>query len=131
MGAFDVLRIAGSAMGMHQTWLDTLANNIANVNTITSTDQSAFQAQMLIVRAVPGGGVEVAGIAESDPEGRLVSDPENPLADADGYVRAPDMDLASQMTQLVMAQRGFQASVQVTKDAQETYASALQIGRGR
>ncbi len=131
MGAFDVLRIAGSAMGMHQTWLDTLANNIANVNTITSTDQSAFQAQMLIVRAVPGGGVEVAGIAESDPEGRLVSDPDNPLADADGYVRAPDMDLASQMTQLVMAQRGFQASVQVTKDAQETYASALQIGRGR
>ncbi len=131
MGAFDVLRIAGSAMGMHQTWLDTLANNIANVNTITGTDQSAFQAQMLIVRAVPGGGVEVAGIAESDPEGRLVSDPENPLADADGYVRAPDMDLASQMTQLVMAQRGFQASVQVTKDAQETYASALQIGRGR
>jgi len=131
MGAFDVLRIAGSAMGMHQTWLDTLANNIANVNTITSTDRSAFQAQMLIVRAVPGGGVEVAGIAESDPEGRLVSDPDNPLADEDGYVRAPDMDLASQMTQLVMAQRGFQASVQVTKDAQETYSSALQIGRGR
>lgn len=129
MGAFDVLRIAGSSLGMHQTWLDTLANNIANVNTITSTSQSAFQAQMLIVRAVPGGGVEVAGLAESDPQGRLVSDPENPLADADGYVRAPDMDLASQMTQLVMAQRGFQASVQVTKDAQETYASALQIGQ--
>jgi len=70
MGAFDMLRIAGSSMGMHQTWLDTLANNIANI-----------------------------------------SDPENPLADADGYVRAPDTDLASQMTQLVMAQRGFQASV--------------------
>jgi flagellar basal-body rod protein FlgC len=44
-------------------------------------------------------------------------------------VRAPDIDMASQMTQLVMAQRGFQASVQVTKNAQETYASALQIGR--
>jgi flagellar basal-body rod protein FlgC len=129
MGAFDVLRIAGSSLGMHQTWLDALADNIANVNTITGTDEDAFQAQMLVVRAVPGGGVEVAGIALSDPAGRLVHDPENPLADADGYVRAPDMDLASQMTQLVMAQRGFQASVQVTKDAQETYASALQIGR--
>jgi flagellar basal-body rod protein FlgC len=129
MGAFDLLRIAGSSMGMHQTWLDTLANNIANINTVTSTDQSAFQAQMLIVRAVPGGGVEVAGIAQSDPEGRVVSDPGNPLADADGNVRAPDTDLASQMTQLVMAQRGFQAAVQVTKDAQETYASALEIGR--
>jgi len=44
-------------------------------------------------------------------------------------VRMPDIDMASQMSQLVMAQRGFQASVQVTKDAQETYSSALQIGR--
>jgi flagellar basal-body rod protein FlgC len=129
VGAFDTLRIAGSSLGAHQTWLDTLASNIANVNTVTSTDQDAFQAQMLIVRSKVGGGVEVAGIAVSDPEGRLVHDPENPLADENGYVRAPEMDLSSQMTQLVMAQRGFQASVQVTKDAQDTYSAALQIGR--
>ena len=129
MGAFDTLRIASSSLGAHQTWLDTLASNIANVNTVTSTDQDAFQAQMLIMRASQDGGVEVAGIAVSDPAGRLVSDPSNPLADADGYVRAPEMDLSSQMTQLVMAQRGFQAAAQVTKDAQETYGAALQIGR--
>ena len=129
MGAFDLLRIAGSALGAHQTWLDAVANNIANVNTVTSTSQSAFQAQMPIVRAAAGGGVEVAGIALGDPQGRLVQEPDNPLADADGYVRAPDIDMASQMTQLVMAQRGFQASVQVTKDAQDTYNAALQIGR--
>lgn len=130
MGAFDLLRIAGSSLGVHQTWLDALADNIANVNTVTSTDRSAFQAQMLVVGSRDGGGVEVTGIALGDPEGRLVQDPDNPLADADGYVRAPDIDLASQMTQLVMAQRGFQASVQVTQDAQDTYSSALQIGRG-
>ena len=130
MGAFDLLRIAGSALGTHQTWLDALANNIANVNTVTSTSQNAFQAQMPIVASIPGGGVQVAGMALGDPQGRMVQDPESPLADAQGYVRLPDIDLASQMTQLVMAQRGFQASVQVTKDAQDTYASALQIGRG-
>ena len=129
MGAFDLLSIAGSTLGVHQAWLDTLASNIANVNTVTPTSQNAFQAQMLIVRSAAGGGVEVAGLAQSDPAGRLVSDPDNPLADADGYVRAPEIDLSSQMTQLVMAQRGFQAAVQVTKDAQDTYASALQIGR--
>ena len=63
------------------------------------------------------------------PTGRLEYAPDHPLADADGNVRAPDIDMASQMSQLVMAQRGFQASVQVTKNAQETYSSALQIGR--
>ena len=45
MGAFDLLSIAGSALGAHQTWLDALANNIANVNTLTSTDEDAFQAE--------------------------------------------------------------------------------------
>ncbi|MFL6061050.1 MAG: flagellar basal body rod protein FlgC [Marmoricola sp.] len=129
MGAFDMLSIANSALGMHQTWLDALANNIANVNTVMPTSGKAFQGQMVIAGARPGGGVDVAGIAYSDPTGRVVNDPESALADADGNVRMPDIDLASQMSQLVMAQRGFQASVQVTKNAQDTYTAALQIGR--
>lgn len=129
MGAFDMLRIANTSLGFHQTWLDALANNIANVNTATPTSQNAFQAQMVMARARPDGGVDVAGIALSDPNGRVVNDPENALADAEGNVRLPEVDLASQMSQLVMAQRGFQASVQVTKDAQDTYSSALQIGK--
>jgi flagellar basal-body rod protein FlgC len=129
MGAFDSLRIANTSLGMHQTWLDALADNIANSNTITSTDQDAFQAEMVIARARPDGGVEVAGIAQSDPEGRMVYSPDHPLADEEGYVRAPELDMASQMSQMVMAQRGFQASVQVTKYAQDGYTAALQIGR--
>ena len=129
MGAFDALNIAGSSMGMHQTWLDALASNIANANTVVSTDQDAFQAQMIIAQARPDGGVDVGGVAVSDPEGILEYAPDNPLADEDGYVRAPAMDMSSQMTQLVMAQRGYQASVQVTKFAQDTYSSALQIGQ--
>ena len=130
MGAFDLLRIAGSSLGMHQTWLDALANNISNVNTVNRTSEDAFQAQMVIAGSEPRGGVRVEGIALGDPEGLMVLAPDHPMADAEGYVRAPGFDLASQMTQLVMAQRGFQASVQVTKDAQDTYSSALQIGRG-
>ncbi|MFL6025053.1 MAG: flagellar basal body rod protein FlgC [Marmoricola sp.] len=130
MGAVDMLNIAGTSLGMHQTWLDALANNIANVNTATRTSEKAFQGQMVIASARPGGGgVDVAGIALSDGEGRVVNDPTNALADAEGNVRMPDIDLASQMSQLVMAQRGFQASVQTTKTAQDTYNAALQIGR--
>ncbi len=129
MGAFDLLNIANTSLGFHQTWLDALANNIANVNTAKATSDTAFQAQMVFARPVAEGGVEVAGVALSDPQGRVVNDPDNALADADGNVRMPDIDLASQMSQLVMAQRGFQASVQVTKTAQDAYSSALQIGR--
>jgi flagellar basal-body rod protein FlgC len=130
MGAFEMLRIANTSLGMHQTWLDALAHNVSNVNTARRTDEAAFQAQMVQARSLAAGGVEVAGIRLGDPEGRLVYDPDHPLADADGLVRMPDLDMAGQMSELIMAQRGFQASVQVTKNAQDTYGSALQIGRG-
>ena len=130
MGAFDLLRIANTSLGMHQTWLDALANNIANVNTMRRTDENAFQAQLVNARAKTDGGVEVESIELGDAEGRMTYQPDHPLADENGYVRAPDIDMGSQMSQLIMAQRGFQASVQVTKNAQDTYTSALQIGRG-
>lgn len=130
MGAFDALRIASSGLGMHQTWLDTLAHNIANANTTRPTSGPAFQAQYVQARAVPTGGVSVSGLALGDPAGLVVNSPDDPMADANGDVRAPGIDMSSQMTQLIMAQRGFQASVQVAKNAQEVYSSALQIGRG-
>ena len=129
MSAFEMLRIANTSLGMHQTWLDALAHNMSNVNTMRSTDDAAFQAQLVNAQARADGGVDVASIELGDAEGRLVHQPDHPLADENGYVRAPDIDMGSQMSQLIMAQRGFQASVQVTKNAQDTYASALQIGR--
>ena len=129
MGAFDALRIAGSSLGMHQTWLDALAHNIANVNTVKATDESAFQEQLVVASAREDGGVDVAGLERGSAEGWLTHQPNHPLADADGYVRLPDMEMSDQMSSLIMAQRGFQASVTTTKHAQDTYAAALQIGR--
>ncbi len=131
MGAFDMLRIANSSLGMHQTWLDALAHNISNANTMRPTSEAAFQEQLVVASPRPDGGVDVDGIELGDAEGVLVYAPDHPLADADGNVRGPAMDMSVQMTSLIQAQRGFQASVQVTKTAQDTYSSALQIGQGR
>jgi flagellar basal-body rod protein FlgC len=130
-GAFEMLRIANTALGAHQTWLDALGGNIPNINTVTSMDENAFQATYVVFQPREDGGVDVAGLAKSDPEGRVTSMPDSPLADADGYVRAPDEDMSSQMSQLIMAQRGYQSSVQVTKTAQDTYSAALSIGNGK
>ena len=129
MGAFDMLNIAGSGLAMHQTWLDCLSYNISNVNTARSTGENAFQAQYAVAQTIEGGGVRVSDIALGDPTGRVVFQPDNPLADADGNVRMPDIDLGSQMSQLIMAQRGFQAQSSVIKNAQDVYSSALAIGR--
>ena len=129
MGAFASLRIAGSGLGMHQTWLDALSHNIANVGTVRAIDQEAFRAQLVVAESRDDGGVRVREIALTSAEGRMTYQPDHPLADEAGYVRLPDMEMSDQMTELIMAQRGFQASAQVTKFAQDTYQTAIGIGQ--
>ena len=115
---------------MHRKWLDAVSDNLANINTAEPTDGDAFQARYVVAQEGEGtSGVYVAGAAYGSAEGRMVYEPDHPLADANGYVRYPDIDLASQMAQLIMAQRGYQANAAVVDRAKETYQAALQIGR--
>lgn len=135
MALFAALGISGSGVTTTRKWMDAISDNIANVNTASSTDGEAFRARYVIAQAVDygsgAGGVRIAGVANGgSPEGRLVYEPEHPLADEGGYVRYPDIDLPSQMTQLIMAQRGYQANLAVVDRAKDSYQQALTIGRG-
>ena len=73
-------------------------------------------------------GVVVEAPRFGDPAGRLQYDPNHPLADENGFVRAPDMDLTDQMTSLIIAQRAYQANVTVFERARDAYIRALEIG---
>jgi flagellar basal-body rod protein FlgC len=131
---FDSFRIAGSGVTAHRKWLDAVSDNLANMNNVSRTDEAAFQERFVVARAATdlqgnGNGVEVAGIALGSAEGRLVSDPTHPLADANGMVRRPDMDLTGQMTNLIMAQRGYQANIAAAERARDAYEAALALGR--
>jgi len=131
MTIFGAIGIAGTGLTVHRKWLDAVSDNLANANTVRATDEEAFQQKYVIAQEITtgDGGVQVAGIKEGSGEGRLVYEPDHPLADKDGYVRYPDIDMSSQMTQLIMAQRGYQANAAVVDRAKETYQAALQIGR--
>jgi len=126
----DALGIAGTGLTLHRKWLDAVADNIANVNTATATSGAAFQARYIVAQEGEGvSGAYVAGTALGDAEGLVVYEPDNPIADADGYVRRPDIDMAEQMGELIMAQRGYQANAAVIDRAKTSYEAALQIGR--
>jgi flagellar basal-body rod protein FlgC len=126
---FDAIGIAGSALTVHRKWLDAVSDNIANVNTVRPTDEAAFQARYVAAQAGEGtSGVYVTGIEYGSEEGRLTYEPNHPLADAEGYVRYPDIDLASQMGYLIMAQRGYEANAAVVDRARDMYSAAIQIG---
>src|SRR3954465_14679835 len=133
MALFDALGIAGSGMLAHRKWLDAVSDNISNINTASATNEDAFKQRFVNVQAKEygsgEGGVRVAGVQFGSGDGRLVYEPDNPLADADGYVKYPDIDLGDQMTELLMAQRGYQANVAVIERAKDAYTSALQLGK--
>ena len=132
MAMFAAFDVAGSGLRATRKWLDAVSDNVANINNVSRTSERAFQARMVIAQAEQygsAGGVRVAGAAFGDPQGRVVHQPDHPLADDRGYVRVPDMDLGDQMTQLLIAQRGYQANLSVVKTAQDAYQQALQLGR--
>ncbi|WP_448070887.1 flagellar basal body rod protein FlgC [Georgenia yuyongxinii] len=132
MTIFGAIGIAGTGMTVNRKWLDAVSDNLANLNNAAPTDGEAFRERFVVAQAMDYGepaGVQVAGIELGDAEGRLVQEPGHPLADEDGYVRYPDIDMAAQMTSLIIAQRGYQANAAVVDRAKETYTAALQIGR--
>ena len=131
MGTFGAIGVASTGLTVYRKWLDAVSDNLSNLNTVRASDEAAFQARYVVAQQMGGdeGGVQVAGIVHGSAEGRLVYEPGHPLADDEGYVRYPDIDMASQMTQMIMAQRGYQANAAVVERARETYTAALQIGR--
>ena len=118
---FDGISIAGSGMQAYQTWLDAIADNIANINTITATDDVPFQEHVVEVQArkpeAGVAGIDVVDTAVAETDGRLVYDPSHPLANGDGFVVAPSMNLEELMTDLIIAQRSFQANSNVLNRA--------------
>jgi len=131
---FSGLGIAASGMSVYKTWIDALADNVANINNVTTTSEPAFRERFVIAGAKqytdePGTGAEVQGVAFGDAEGRLIYEPAHPLADANGYVRYPDIDLSTQMSSLLIAQRAYQMNVSVFERARDAYQRILEIGR--
>ena len=134
MAVFDTLGISGSGLLVHRKWLDAVSDNMANVNTVNPYDEAPFRERLIVAEAMEygtgEGGVRTAQAQfGGDPEGRVVYEPDHPMANEEGYVRYPDVDLGDQMVQLLMAQRGYQANLAVVERATSAYQAALQLGK--
>lgn len=135
---FSALETSSNGLSTYQTWLDAIADNIANANTVRPFDEGAFQARYIHASAVDygnagaagiGNGSQVDGVLFGKAEGQLVYDPDHPYANDEGYIRMPAVDMGEQMTDMIVAQRAFQANVAAVERARNTYEAALRIGR--
>jgi flagellar basal-body rod protein FlgC len=131
---FGALDTAVTGVNVSGTWMDAIAGNIANVNTVTRTDQEPFRASMLEVQSVNrgdgiGAGVRVNRVLQKTGDPDIVFDPENPLADANGNVSHPVVDMSEEMTNMMIASRSYQANLNVMDRVRDAYLKALEIGR--
>lgn len=145
MDYLNSFAISSSGMGLERLRLDVASLNIANANTsygpnsapvrvmqVVSSGLAApsfsslFESQMGKVGAPNVSVEEVTGV-----EPRLVSEPGNPHADAEGFVRYPRVNMANEMISLIKAVRGYEANVVAFNAAKVMAQKAIDIGGGR
>ena len=130
MSTFNAIGVAGTGVTVYRKWLDAVSDNIANIDNVSATSGDAFQARYVVAQeAQDGNGAQVGGTVLGKAEGRVVFEPNHPLADAEGNVRYPDIDLGDQMAQMIMAQRAYQANLSVVDRARDSYSAAINLGK--
>ena len=71
----------------------------------------------------------MTGVGYGNAAGKVVNEPSNPLADAQGNVRYPGIDLSEQMVTMLIAQRAYQANLSVVDRVKDAYQAALALGK--
>lgn len=138
------LGIAASGLSAQRARLDAISANIANAETTRGVDGAPYRRKIVRlaevgfdpqatgdVAANPGqdgyGGVRVAGVEEDMSEGPMVYDPGHPDADENGYVRMPNVDISTEMVDLMETRRLFEANATVFQAVKAMLRRATQL----
>lgn len=131
LGIFD---IAGSAMTAQSQRMSTTASNLANADSVAGPDGQPYRARQVVFEMAPTngqgiGGVRVARVIEDPSPMRMVHDPKNPLANAEGYVTMPNVNVVEEMVNMISASRSYQANIEVLNTAKTMMLKTLTIGQ--
>ncbi|MGO0121695.1 flagellar basal body rod protein FlgC [Desulfothermobacter acidiphilus] len=137
MAFLDPFRISGSGLTAERLRLDLVANNLANIDTTRAPGGGPYQrrfplfAQVLEARreGLAGMGVRVVAVVGDPSPFRTVYDPHHPDADAQGYVRYPNVNVADEVVDMVGAARAYEANATVLETAKEMNRQAIELGR--
>jgi len=137
MALFSVFDIAGSAMTAQSMRLNVVASNMANADSVTSSNGQPYRAKQVVFEAKPlqdtapkgVSGVVVAKVVDDPSPMKLVYDPKNPYANTDGYVTMPNVNVVEEMTNMISASRSYQADVEMMNTAKSMIQRTLALGQ--
>lgn len=129
----SIFDIAGSAMNAQMLRLNTTASNMANVDTVSSTESGAYRARQAVFSTVmqdaAGGGVSVPEIVESQAPVPKRYEPGHPMADADGYVYGSNVNAVEEMANMISASRSYESNAEVFNTTKSLMLRTLQLGQ--
>lgn len=134
MSMLNVFQVAGSALHAQSLRLNTTASNLANADSLVSSDGQPYRAKQVVFAARPVAGpaavgVQVTQVVESAAPLRLVYEPNNPAANPDGYVEMPNVNVVEEMVNMISASRSYQNNAEVMSTARTLLQRTLQIGQ--
>lgn len=120
------LGISGSGMGAMSRALDVISENIANAETTRTPEGGPYQRKVVVFQRT-GAGVAAAEVLQDTRPGSKDYDPGHPDADADGFVNRPNVDIATETVDLMIARRVHEANATVFQAAKAMLRRAIDI----
>ncbi|KVW99940.1 flagellar basal body rod protein FlgC [Shewanella frigidimarina] len=138
MSLFNIFNVSGSGMSAQSVRLNTTASNIANADSVSSSVDKTyrarhpvFEAEMLKANSQQNSspGVTVKGIVESDKPLLKEYSPDHPMADGDGFIYKPNVNVMEEMADMISASRSYQMNVQVADTTKSMLQQTLRMGK--
>ncbi|MDB5951421.1 MAG: flgC [Massilia sp.] len=133
MSLFNIFNVSGSAMSAQAQRLNTVASNLANADSATSASGQAYRAKQVVFEAVPlesgATAVKVQQVVEDASPHKQVYDPKHPMADANGYVSMPNVNVVDEMVNMLSASRSYQTNVETMNAAKTLLMKTLTLGQ--
>jgi len=143
MGLFSAIDISASGLTAERFRMDIIASNIANVNTTRTQSGGPYRRKMPVFapyikeamansEVLPAGGVEgvkVIDVVEDSSPLRMVYNPSHPDADKNGYVAYPNVNIVTEMVDMISASRAYEANTAVIDITRNMANRALAIGK--
>lgn len=134
MSLFKIFDVSGSAMSAQAQRLNVVSSNLANADSVTSSNGQAYRAKQVIFSAMQTNdptstGVKVTQVIEDPNPPKLMYDPKHPLADEKGYVSMPNVNVVEEMVNMISASRSYQTNVETMNAAKSMLLKTLAIGQ--
>lgn len=137
MSLFNIFEIAGSGMSAQSIRMNTTASNIANAESVSSSDGGTYRAREPVFTTMlndamgdsyAGAGVKVSRIIKSQEPLRMQYRPDHPMANADGMIFMPNVNAVEEMANMISASRSFQSNVEILNTSKQMLLKTLNLG---